>query len=168
MPDDYITIPLNGKKHPGRVALVDRADFDLVNNYTWWVVARGESRLYAAGRLKGSSAERSPVYMHRVILGFPKGMPIDHINHDGLDNRRSNLRVATAQENTRNARKHYTKNSQYKGVIRRTTKSWLARIVVDGKRIHLGAFPTEKEAARAYNRAASELFGEFAFLNDVD
>lgn len=111
--------------------------------------------------------------MHRAIIDAPNGMVVDHINGDSLDNRRSNLRLATSQENNRNAKKAAGKmrvmSSQYKGLSRvkdgLRSKKWRAMLAIDRKRIHLGHFNTEEEAARAYDAAAKEHFGEFARLN---
>lgn len=97
-------------------------------------------------------------------------MLVDHINGNGLDNRRSNLRLATAFQNLANMaiRPH---TSQYKGVSyykhRTSYKKWVAEIRCNRKRVRLGAFESEIEAARAYNEAAKNLFGEFARLNPI-
>ena len=98
---------------------------------------------------------------------MPYGMVVDHINHDGMDNRRANLRAATHAQNTyhRKKRSGATK-SKYKGIHwRKENKKWVARIMFEGKRIHLGSFHTEIEAAKAYDRAAKKYHGEFASLN---
>ena len=105
--------------------------------------------------------------MHRQILNAPHFLLVDHINRNGLDNRKANLRTATYTQNSRNRQKT-NKNtwSKYKGVTfdyRR--KKWLARIVVNRKKRHLGSFNNELDAGRAYDRAAGELYGEFAVLN---
>jgi hypothetical protein len=105
--------------------------------------------------------------MHRLIMGAEPGQEIDHINGNGLDNRKENLRVATRKENQQN--RHITwGNSTYKGVYWEKQKNkWRARIFVSGKCVHLGFFLTEKEAAVAYNQGAIKYFGSFACLNII-
>jgi len=99
----------------------------------------------------------------------PPGMMIDHINGNGLDDRRANMRTCTNQQNMRNLRKRRSGSSIYKGVYYdKRRRTWYARICHNGKNIHLGTFATEIEAARAYDRAARRLFGEFARLNFPD
>jgi len=94
---------------------------------------------------------------------------IDHINGNGLDDRRANMRTCTNQQNMRNLRKRRSGSSIYKGVYYdKRRRTWYARICHNGKNIHLGTFATEIEAARAYDRAARRLFGEFARLNFPD
>ena len=100
--------------------------------------------------------------MHRVITGYPL---VDHINGDGLDNRRANLRAATATQNNQNRRPSLSR-SGFKGVTKSSkSNGWYARIRVNGKLIHLGCYPDPTSAARAYDAAALEHFGEFAWPN---
>lgn len=96
----------------------------------------------------------------------PSGILIDHINHNGLDNRRSNLRFATTQQNNWNSNRKKPKGSRFRGVRQhRITKKWRAIICSDNKRIHLGYFDTDVSAARAYDAEAKRLRGDFAVLN---
>jgi HNH endonuclease/AP2 domain len=109
--------------------------------------------------------------MHRAIMRAPTGAVVDHINGDTLDNRRSNLRVVTQAQNSRNRRKTPGLTSAYKGVYYRAeAKSypWCAIIQVNGMKVQLGQFMTERDAALAYNAAATRLHGEFARLNDLE
>lgn len=101
--------------------------------------------------------------MHRVVMDCPEGMCVDHINGDGLDNRRANLRVYTNGENLRNRRPR--RGARYKGVWKRPGYDlWYA--VLDRRR--LGAFHSARDAAAAYNKAALEKYGPFARLNNLD
>jgi hypothetical protein len=107
--------------------------------------------------------------MHRQVANPPDDLLVDHINHNGLDNRRSNLRFATDSTNQQNARKSITKTtSRFKGVdFVKPTGKWRARISVAGKRLFLGSFTDELDAALAYDNAARKYFGEYACLNNV-
>lgn len=108
--------------------------------------------------------------MHRFIMGLETPGFVDHINHDKLDNRRENLRIANHSTNQANSIMRGG-TSQYKGVMRlkrvRTGNTWRARIKVAGVNIYLGYYKTEREAALAYNRAAVKHFRKYALLNDV-
>ncbi len=106
--------------------------------------------------------------MHRLVLDAPSSLNVDHINGNGLDNRRKNLRLANEVQSAANRRKTTKKtSSRYKGVSGREGR-WLAYITVNDKRRYLGIFVDEHEAALAYNVAALGAFAEFAFLNEVE
>lgn len=106
----------------------------------------------------------SKVYIHRIIMKCPKGYVVDHINGNRFDNRKINLRICLQKENMRNRKANAGR--KFKG-IKRANSGWQARIGIDGKDIHLGTFPTEIEAAKAYNVAAVKYHKEYARLNDV-
>ena len=113
---------------------------------------------------------REEYYLHRLILGAPvKGFEIDHIDRDGLNNTRENLRLASRGENTYNKDKAVGTTSKYRGVackrVNNRKNPWTAYISKAGKRYELGYFKTEKEAALAYDEKARELWGSFAFQN---
>jgi hypothetical protein len=152
----------------GYVALVDDEDYeDVMAAGPWHVTSRRGTR-YATKRIKGPYLDGRrgagiSLLMHRLILGPNPDQDIDHANGDGLDNRRENLRVASTSQNMANQRK--TRGvSRFKGVTF-LPQRWRAAIQYQGRKKNLGNFATEEEAARAYDRAAREIFGEFARLN---
>lgn len=160
-----MTVPLHGAKAAGRVALVDDPDLESVSRYHWWVheqirAGRRQCGPYAVTRLSPGGPW---VLMHKLLTGWPR---TDHINHNGLDNQRTNLRPARQSQNMGNARSQAGCASQYKGVSwHRECSKWQARIKVNYKGYHLGLFAAEEDAARAYDAAALEAWGEFAHLN---
>lgn len=139
----------------GRTALVSASDYDTLSQYGWYYHLTG----YAVRHESGS---RRLIFLHRQTLDPPPGYMVDHINGDRTDNRRENLRLCDPAGNSRNRRPNAGKT--YKG-ISPSGRRWRARIRCNGKNLHLGTFDTPEEAARAYDAAASDLFGEFASLN---
>ena len=149
----------------GKTAVVDKEDYELVNAYKWCTYETCKS-WYAVTNILIGEGKRTTLRMHRLILGAIPGQEIDHIDHDGLNNRRSNLRLVTHQQNAFNIRNDKTGSSKYKGVsLHEGTRKWRARIYLNGKTAHLGLFTTEEEAAYTYNEAALKEFGKFASLN---
>jgi hypothetical protein len=151
----------------GGDVLVDDEDFEELNKYKWYAF-RGGKTFYATRMERLPDKKWKMTRMHREIMGARDGVIIDHINANGLDNRKENLRFCTRKENNRNSSKQKNNKSGFKGVCwyKRCSK-WHARIMVDGKNIDLGLFSDVKEAAKAYNIAAMEHYGEFARLNDI-
>lgn len=143
----------------GKVAVIDDADFPLVSTRKWYALeAKKRGIWYAA------STDVDRVLMHRLLLGVNDTQLVDHRDHDGLNNRRSNLRPCSVRQNAMNSRPR----GRFKGVVRLPYGNRFAgKIVHNGKPLHLGVFGSEVMAAAAYNAAASKLFGEFAFLNDL-
>ena len=113
------------------------------------------------------NGKRTTQRMHRLIMNCPKGLLVDHKNHDGLDNRKCNLRLCTNAENQYNQKPLQKKtSSQYRGINwQKRIGKWDVWIQLNGKSIFLGSFSNEIEAAKAYDKKAKELFGEFAHLN---
>lgn len=149
----------------GMFALVDDEDFEWLNQWKWY--AKKDSATYYAVR----GSRNKTIRMHRLILGLTdKNIFADHIDHNGLNNQRSNLRKATHTQNLRNKQKT-GKGSKYLGVCRINNKggstTYRAIISVNNTTIYLGAFRIEEDAARAYNEAAIKYSGEFANLNKV-
>jgi hypothetical protein len=157
-----LTVELHGDKAAGRVALIDPEDLSLVGGYRWFVWeyperSWGPYPVTHIGRGRGVPTR----LMHQVLTGFQL---CDHVNRDGLDNQRHNLREATRQQNLYNQSGRKNSTSQYKGVSRKRNR-WRARITIDGKQFQLGSFTDEVDAAIAYDLAAQAAFGEYAFVN---
>ena len=180
---------IESKVHGTREILLDESDYEFVTNVPWsWYIRRykykdkekwyGEAKLTKSQALKYKElfpdryiTPSGALMMHQFIMNSPKGMHIDHINHDGLDNRRENIRICTPSENAQNRRLRVDSRSGYKGVYQmpekyKLNKRFQAHIQPKGqKRLRLGYYLTAEEAAKAYDKKAKELFGEFAELN---
>lgn len=157
-------IPLTQGKH----AIVDPDDFDWLSTHKWYAVRRSGTFYAARAGPRRKGKAKPVILMHRRILKVGRGMVVDHINHNGLDNRRANLRPATLAKNSRNRRKFKTAGhySKYKGVTwYKSKKKWAALIMANRKSKFLGYFDDEIEAGRAYDAAARERHGKFAALN---
>jgi len=150
-----------------RYAKVDPADYKRLKEYEWFATAKTGKCFYARRHTAGSKEKEKLIYMHREIIKVPDGMFIDHINHDSMDNRCANLRLATHLQNTYHRRKRSGANtSNYKGVYwKKANRKWAARIGFQKKEIHLGYFKNEIDAALEYDKAAKKYHGEFAVLN---
>lgn len=152
----YSLIPLT----QGKVAIIDKEDFEWLSQYKWYALKRRKT-YYATRHIKGT---KRVMFMHRQILGLRQGDKklTDHHNHNGLDNRKYNIRICTDSENQGNRISKPTGKSKYRGV-RWYNNKWAASI---GKnRSHIGYYKSEIEAAKAYDRVAKKRFGEFAYTN---
>jgi len=146
----------------GFSAMVDDSDFEWLTQWRWSYIGG-----YARRTVKENGAQR-PIRMHRFILNAPKGMRIDHVDGDSLNNTRSNLRYASHSQNMCNKKKKHNSTSQFKGVAwipSARKRKWRAMIQINQKQTHLGYFADEVDAARAYDAKAKELHGQFARLN---
>jgi hypothetical protein len=153
-PAGLIAVPLTA----GKMAVIDLKDADRVLKHKWHFSGHG----YAATGIDGKR-----VYLHRLIVNARAGQLVDHKNHDGLDNRRCNLRIASKVQNSQN-RLLVRGSSKFKGVcLNKRKRKWIAGIRVNTKSYHLGYFKNEEDAAIAYNVAAQLFFNEFASLNPV-
>lgn len=153
-------------------AAVDEADLHLVSSYVWYAYKIGRN-WYAMTEVVNNGKSRR-LYMHRLITGASGKLEVDHINGDGMDNTRANLRIVSHQQNLVNQRLSSASTTGFKGVTldRRTAKdgspltpAWMAQTKYNGRRIYLGKFSTPEAAARAYDRKMIELHGEFAKTN---
>lgn len=147
-------------------ALVDDADFPLISAFNWNVTGPSRSGNWYAQRRTGGRL----LMLHRWMMNAPEGMQVDHINGNGLDCRRANMRVCSVKENHRNVRKQgCPTSSRFKGVTwDKNRNKWMAKIKVDGRAKFLGRYDFEESAAAAYDWAAVKLFQEFARPNSTN
>lgn len=173
--EDLIKIQLT----QGMVAIIDKEDYGKVCSYKWFAV-RSRGNYYAAAH----GVNRETIKMHRVIMGVVNSKIIcDHKDHNGLNNRKENIRICSNSENVKNTTSRKNTTSKYLGVcykptrkrklksghysISEYTKKWVAQIQCNGKKFFIGRFLEEKQAALAYNKAATEKFNDFANLNII-
>ena len=150
-----IKLSQQGKNKGRFFAIVDEEDFEYLNQWRWSYNARG----YA---VRGKDL----LPLHRFLLQPPDNRMVDHINGNGLDNRKENLRICESKDNQRNQRKQQGTKSKYKGAYwHNQNKCWMAGITFESKFIFLGLFKTEHQAALCYDLWAADLFGKFARLN---
>lgn len=144
------------------IVYFDKDDYDRIKDYKWHLDSNG----YA------SAVERmtkKAVRMHRLIMNYPAGMDIDHINHNKLDNRKSNLRVCTRSQNMMNLKMRSYNKTGFRGVCKvkkNKTNSFYSQITVDGKSVYLGYFKTAEEAFKARKEAEKKYYGEYAYKDD--
>lgn len=154
------------KLSTGEFTFLDSEDYLKFCKYSWYGHKNGKTTYVE--RMKCSKGKRISIKLHRVILKAPPGVEVDHINRNGLDNRKCNLRLASRIENCRNLSKRSGGSSKYKGVDWRAAhKKFRARITVNKRLIELGYFESAKKAALAYDRAAVKYFGVFALTNKM-
>lgn len=145
----------------GQSAIVDDADFDFLSQWKWTAQRQADGRFYVMRR-----DARRLILMHRLLNGTPDGFVTDHIDGDGLNNQRANLRTATQAQNTMNRHGKRGGTSRFKGVWDDSKtaphKPWRAAIRINGKLKYLGRFASEEAAGAAYAQAAANHFGEFS------
>lgn len=142
----------------GQWVSFDACDAKLLEKYSWYVDSNGYARAHIG--------EGKCVYMHRIIMGAKKGIDVDHINHNKLNNKRSNLRCCKHQHNTMNKIIQTNNTSGFKGVYwARHANRYMAYVTIDRNNKYLGYFDNKEDAALAYDMAALMLYREFALLN---
>ena len=154
----------------GKYVLLDPDDYERIAHYTWNLITDGNNK-YAVRFVEGSrTRSHKTISMHREIFSSPKGLCVDHINGNGLDNRKENLRLASKMQNCWNRKKMRGNcTSRFKGVWwNKKSKKWESSVFCDGKSHYLGFFNDEEAAARAYDAKARELYGEYARPNFPD
>jgi hypothetical protein len=151
----------------GCVALVDDEDYEELSKYKWYAWGGIVSRTAYAQRNIKRMDGNTTIFMHRSIVIVPHGMVIDHIDGNGLNNQRSNLRICTRSENMRNQQLHRNNTSGFKGVGWDAKRGfWKASIKIEGRQVHLGTFHDKRKAADAYDNAAELHHGIFARKNN--
>ena len=149
-------------------AQVDDADYDYFNQFNWTAQPHGKT-VYAVRNITLPTGKRKALRLHREIMRLNDAkIEVDHIDLNGLNNQRSNLREANRLQNNRNTTSRICSTSKYLGVSmkrKHSNKKWVSQINFNGKKQHLGYFKYETDAAFAYDKKAKEIFGEFANLN---
>ena len=158
-------IPLISKSESTKYAMVDDDDYDFLIQYKWYGVQQRGENWYAILSSSRYGASR----MHRLITNVQKGQVVDHIDHNGLNNQKNNLRVCTMSENCKNTSSRKDSTSKYLGVsFHKMTKKWQASVYNNQTQIYIGLFKNEIDAAKAYNESAKKYHGEFANINLFD
>jgi hypothetical protein len=148
----------------GKIAIVDDEDYEYLSKHKWYAINSGG---YAT-RAYMEDGKKIVVRMHRLIMNVPEDLVVDHIDGNTLNNQKANLRICTRAENCRNRGINKNNTSGYKGVYwNKSKKRWAASIRYNRKRVNCGHYKCEHEAAAAYNLKAIELFGEYAWLNEI-
>jgi hypothetical protein len=156
-------IELGGERGKGKFLLVDDSDFSMFNFFSWSSDGHGYGQAHVP---KSGKNCQETILAHHLILESAKDKVIDHINGDKLDCRRENLRLVTQSQNLTNSKKRKNAFSKYKGVSwYKRDKNWSAYFHIDYKKIHIGYFKSEIEAAEAYDLKAKQFFGQYARLN---
>src|SRR3990167_1985734 len=150
----------------GKITIISDEDYTQLAQHKWRVYINS-GKLYAARWEKGKTMKtRKHIKMHQVIMNPLKGLIVDHIDGDGLNNRRDNLRIVSNRQNTINRRKSVGTSSQFKGVYKaKNTIKWRSYIKTNNRQIYLGMFDTEHQAALVYDLWAKDMFGQYAKLN---
>lgn len=148
----------------GRFSLIDDEDFEKVSKYKWNVSFNKRNNSFRPSTTIILNNKKYTLLLSRFIMNCPKGMVVDHINHNTLDNRRCNLRICTFKENIYNLKLRKSSKYGYKGISFKKNR-WIVQLKKDKKYIYGGSFKDKIEAAKTYDEKAKELFGKYANLN---
>ena len=152
----------------GMVTLIDDEAIGLISGYKWCANRIGRT-FYAMTNVRLNSGKKTSIYMHRKIMVPSLGLVVDHLDGDGLNNTRKNLRVCTRGENAGRQKPQIGRTSRFKGVSwHKDRNKWESYIHFGGKKSLLGYFHSEREAATAYNEAAIGILGRLAVLNKLE
>lgn len=164
-----VRIPLSSRKYPNIFTIIDEDDYDRVTAHTWHPLWDARYERWGVTRHR-KSHEIGPntVWLHRFITHAPKGVEVDHIDGDPLNNSKSNLRLCSHTENLWNRPARKGGKSEFKGVCLSPHGGWDVSITAHNHRRRIGSFHDERDAARAYDIAARELHGQFAYVNLPD
>ena len=153
----------------GKVAIVDDEMYDYLNQWKWFANKQKNDKFYVGRRILVSNKKQSTIWMHRFIMNPKKGMVIDHLDGNPLNNQKNNLRICTQSENLRNRNCNINNTSGFKGVYwHKITKKWMSYITINKKSLYLGIYTNPIKAAFAYNEAAIKYHGKFANINKID
>jgi len=152
----------------GYEAIVDIEDAGMASGYNWYVMFCGENLVYAA-RNERVTGKRKTILMHRVVANPSEKQVVDHRDHNGLNNRKSNLRVCSHTENIRNSRKRLDNTSGYRGVCwNKKLRKWQAEINVNGEVIYLGTFKDIEKAYQAYCKASRRYHKDYSNIGEAE
>jgi len=160
---------ITSKKYGTHSVYYDDEDHELISGYKWMITGGKKGVYYARGykgKKKGGAGVYDKVRMHRLVMNANEDQEVDHIDHDGRNNKKSNLRFVTDSQNSANTRLHSDSRTGFKGVtFKKSKRLYLARIRYDGRLIYGGSFKNIYKAALRYNELAKKYFGGHAFLN---
>lgn len=158
------------KLSQNKYTIVDDEDYEYLNQWKWHVQKNRETFYAVRNSAPREDGTRTQIRMHRLIMGLTNSEILcDHKDHNGLNNKKVNLRTATVAQNNYNSTPRKNSTSKYLGVNWKcSNKKWVAQIRHNGVKVYLGIFESEIDAAVAYNRAAIKLFGEYANLNKIE
>lgn len=162
-----IALSRQGKNKDKYFTLVDDEDYEWLSQWRWYYSNKNKYTGYAVRGVWNKELKRNKrIWIHREILKPPEGLYCDHINGNGLDNRKKNLRTCTSAENQKNRSMSENNTSGFKGVAwHKPSKKWLVSATFNGKRRHLGRYKSKMEAAKVYDEFAKKYHGEFAKFN---